>query len=48
MINFNFVARYPSAILVLAGVIMAFVDKTAWAIFLIGAGVVLHVMWLRR
>ena len=47
-INMQFIARYPSAILVLAGVLMIFLDKTFWAVLLIGLGTALHILWLRR
>ncbi len=47
-VNFQFIAKYPSAILVLAGVLMILLGKTSWAIGLIGLGVLLHIMWLRR
>ncbi len=47
-INFQFIARYPAAILVAAGVLMILLNKNDWAIGLIGLGVILHILWLRR
>ena len=47
-INFSFIARYPSAILVAGGILMLLLNKEGWAIFLIGLGVLLHIFWLRR
>lgn len=45
---FQFIARYPSAMLVAGGILMALLDKDTWAFFLIGLGVILHILWLRR
>jgi len=47
-VNVQFIAKYPSAILVLAGILMILLDETFWAILLIGLGVFLHIMWLKR
>ena len=46
--TFQFIARYPSAMLVAGGILMILLDKTTWAVVLIGAGVLLHILWLRR
>ena len=46
--NFSFIARYPSAMLVAGGILMALLDKNTWAVVLIGLGVILHILWLRR
>jgi len=45
--QFQFIARYPSAILAAGGILMLILGKNDWAIVLIGLGVILHVMWLR-
>ena len=45
---FQFIAKYPSAMLVAGGILMILLDKTFWAILLIGLGVLLHILWLRR
>ena len=47
-VNMQFIAKYPSAILVLAGVLMILLDKTFWAVLLIGLGAALHILWLKR
>ena len=46
--QFQFIARYPSAILVAGGILMAILGKDTWAVILIGAGILLHILWLRR
>lgn len=46
--NFEFIAKYPSAMLVAGGILMILLDKTFWAVLLIGLGVVLHILWLRE
>lgn len=47
-INFSFIARYPSAILVAGGVLAALMGNGDLGFALIGLGVILHIMWLRR
>lgn len=44
---FQFIAKHPAAMLVAGGILMILLDKTFWAIILIGLGVLLHVLWLR-
>jgi len=46
--SFQFIARYPSAMLVAGGILMAILDKNTWATIFIGLGVILHIFWLRR
>lgn len=47
-VDFRFIARYPSAMLVAGGILMILLDKTAWALLLLGIGVGLHILWLNR
>ena len=46
--TFQFVARYPSAMLVAGGILMKILGYGDWAFFLIAAGIILHVFWLIR
>lgn len=47
-VNFEFIARYPAAMLVAGGILMILLDKPNWAIGLIALGVLLHILWLNR
>ena len=47
-VNFEFIARYPSAMLIAGGILMALIGQTLWAIILIGLGFIAHVIWLKR
>jgi hypothetical protein len=46
-INFSFIARYPSAMLIAGGILFLLIgDKTlGWGLIIIG--IFLHIIWLR-
>lgn len=47
-VNFSFIAKYPSAMLVAGGILFKILGYEGWAFFLIAAGILLHILWLRR
>lgn len=48
MINFNFIARYPSAMLVAGGLLFKLIGEDTFGIILIVIGILLHILWLKR
>ena len=47
-VNFSFIARYPSAMLIAGGILFKILGYDTWAFFLIAGGILLHVLWLKR
>ena len=46
--SFQFIAKYPSAMLIAGGILFLLINKEFIGMILIALGIGLHILWLRR
>jgi hypothetical protein len=47
-VDFSFIAKNPATILITGGVLFLLIGKEGWSVFLLGLGILLHLIWIKR